>query len=428
MNILERIKKRLGIISPEKLAEGIETSFNKRKENGEEHPIDDTVEEIMNIIKENPDLDVVRGLLINVLERQNIPNRVFEKASMKISEIDEIPDKVITQVVEQTKVEVPSELINTIIEEGKIDSKERLKLIQNVEDKEIKENRVKYELKILYNDCKDKRDGEVAERINEIKAILENNEISKEIQNLIYQVVAKKMAENCHSEFKGTKIYDLSKVMSTEEMIENNLPKRVLIEYKKIQEKDGEKERLGLFSEENLETNLRKQILNQMAREIVNVYKETNILAIPQSNNMKLLTTDEEEMFIRTIRNFSEKLSDEEISDIKAQIKGKVSNTQVKENMFISKIKKIPDERKSKYIDMLSAITENGETLETLKLMMDSGLMEKLNSMPEEKRKRRIETIGAVLEKREQKIATQTIKMPGNPQVDIYIGHDSDQR
>lgn len=416
MNLLERIKKILGIKSPKELAEGVAISFNKRKENGEEHPIDKTVEEIMDIIKENPDLNVVRELLRNVLEKQEIPNRIFEKASTKISEIDEIPDKVITDVLKEANTEVPDEVINTIIEEGQIGPKERLKLIQNVEDKEIKESRVKYELEVLYDDCKNRRDEEVADRINEIKSILEDDKINKEIQNLIHKVVAKKMAENCYSKFKGTKIYDLSKAISTEEMMECNLPKIVLSEYKKLKNEDKSKEENGFFSEENLETNLRKQILNQMAREIISVYKETRILAIPQSNSMKNLTQDEEEMFIRTIFNFSEELTDKQIEDIKAQIKGNVSNTQVKENILIGKIKKISD--KNRNIDLLIKILENEETLETIAILDEINLIEKLNSIPKEKRRKTIEVIGGTLEKRE--ITTQTLKMPNSPKIKIY--------
>ena len=68
----------------------------------------------------------------------------------------------------------------------------------------------------------------------------------------------------------------------------------------------------------------------------------------------------------------------------------------------------------------MTKITENAETLKTIKLMQNSGLIEKLNSIPEEEREKGIETIGEVLGKRI--IATQSIKMEGNPQVDIYQG------
>lgn len=424
MNILERIKKRLGITSPEKLAEGIVTSFNQKKQSGEENPIDRTVEEIMNIIKQNQDPDITRKLLTKILEKEEIPNRVAVKTFTKISESDEIPDKIITQVVDNTQV--PDEVINTIIEEGKVNPNERLKLIQNVENREIKENRVKYELRILYNDCKNKRDGEVADRINEIKNILQEDEISKEIQDLIHRVVAKKMAENCHSKYKGTKIYDLSKAISTEEMIECNLPSIVLDEYRIIESKEGAKKDTGFFSETNLETNLRKQILNQMAGEIVRLYKETSILSIPQSENMRRITPDEEQMFINTIINLSEELSEEEIMDIKAQIRGNVTNIKAKESIVINKIKKMED--KNKNIDLLIKLFEDEETLRTLAILEETDLISELNSVAEQKRRKTVQSIGEVLEKR--KVATQIIKFGDNNEqkMDLYVDNEYEEK
>lgn len=420
MSIIERIKKLSRRTSPEKLAEEVAISFNERKENGEEHPIDNTVEEIINIIRENQNLDVARELLRNVLERQEIPDRVFVKASTKISEMPEIPDNVITQVVQETETEVPDKVIDTIIEEGKINPRERLKLIRNVEDKEIKEKRVKDELNILYNDCESKKDGEVAEGINEIKGILQDDEISTEIQDLIHQVVAKKMAENCHSKFGGTKIYELSRAMPVEEMMETDLPNLVLKEYKKIVGKENQTSEEGFFSKTDLETNIRKQILNQMAGDIVRTYRDTSVIVVPQSNSMKRLTPDEEAMFVRTIQNISSELSEEQIEDIRSQIKGNVSDTKVKENIIMSKVKKLKD--KNNKMDILIKLLDDEQTLETLQMIQESNLIEVLNSMPEEKRQDSIEAVESVLGKRE--VARQTLKLPGTPEVNIYADSD----
>lgn len=416
MSIIDKVRNLSKKTSPEKLAEDVAISFNERKENGEEHPIDSTVEEIIDIIKKNQNLDITRELLRNVLERQEILDRVFVKASTKISEIPEIPDNVITQVVQETDAEVPDKVIDTIIEEGKINSKERLKLIQNVEDKQIKEKRVKDELKRLYNECESKKDGEVAERINEIKGILQDDEISAEIQELIRQVVARKMAENCYSKFGGTKIYELSRAMPVEEMMDKDLPNLVLKEYKKIVGEEGLVDGEGFFSKTNLEVNVRRQILNQMAGDIVRTYRETNILAVPQSNSMKKLTSDEEEMFIRIIKNTCCELSEEQIQDLRLQIRGNVSGTKVKENMLISKIKSLTN--KNGTIDLFMNLLDNDQTIKTLKMLEETKLLERLNAIPEEKRKESIGTVAGVIGKRE--LAEQTIKLPGSPEVKIY--------
>lgn len=422
MNIIERIKKRLGINSPEILAEGIVTSFNERKENGEKNPIDNTVKEIMEIIKQNQDLEVTEKLLTKILEKKEISDRVAFNAFKEISKDNEIPDKIITNVVEQANTQVPDELIEELIKEGDVNPNVRIQLIQNVEDPEIVKRRIKNELKILYNNCKGKQDREIVERLQEIESVLEKEDINGEIQDLFYEVVSKKMAENYYDDkLRATKIYEFSSIIPFEEMIENGLPDMVEKEYIMLEEKGEEK--TDRFSK----TKLTQLILDKMANDIVRKYKEIGILAIPQSENMKKLSSEEERSFIKAIQNFcGEALSKDDIMDIHEQIKGNVASNKIKEDILIKKIQKMPDSKKSEYIDLLIAITGNDETLKTLRIMQNSEMIDKLNSIPEAKREKRIEAIGDVLEKR--KIATQSIKMDGNPQVDVYIEDDSDQR
>ena len=58
--------------------------------------------------------------------------------------------------------------------------------------KNILEKQVSNELEILYRNCKDKRDEEVAGRVTELKEILDSKNISDDLQDLIQTVVAKK--------------------------------------------------------------------------------------------------------------------------------------------------------------------------------------------------------------------------------------------
>jgi len=416
MNLREKLGKIFKRTSPEQIAEEIITSFNERKEKGEKDSIDNTVKEIMEIIKQKQDLEVTEKLLTKILEKKEISNEVAVNAFKEISKDDEIPDRIITNDVEQANTQIPDELIEEIIKEGNVDPKERIKLIQNVEDKDIIKRRVKNELKILYNNCKNKRDREVASRVQEIEGVLEQEDITREIKDLVYQTVARKIAENYYDDNKkGTKIYDLSTIMSYEEMMENNLPQMVESEYQRLEENGAEKP--NRFSK----TKLTQLILDKLAQDIVKKYKETGVLAIPQLDNIKNLTSEEEKNFIKAIKNYSEEaFTKEDIRDIHAQIRGNIASNKIKEDILIDKIKKIPGSNKSGYIELLTKITENAETLKTIKLMQNSGLIEKLNSIPEEEREKGIETIGEVLGKR--KIATQSIKMEGNPQVDIYQG------
>lgn len=425
MNIIERVKKILGINSPEMIAERIVTSFQERKENGEKDPIDNTVKEAKRIINENPDIarEIAKEILKEFIENEKIPESLFEKTAKEIALTPEIPDIVISQAVQQTEKQVPGKVIEKIIEEGNVNPKARLELIQNVEEVEIIKRRVKNELKILYSNCKGKQDREIVDRLQEIEGVLESKDITGEIQDLVYQVVSKKMAENYYDDkLRATKIYEFSQIISFEEMIESGLPEMVEKEYQMIEEKGEEKP--DRFSK----TKLTQLILDKMANDIAKKYGEIGIIAIPQSEYMKKLSSEEEKSFIKAIQNFSEKfskkrnLSREDIKDIHEQIRGNIASNEIKKDMLAGKIKKMPDE----YLDTLIAIIENPETLKTLEMMKKSGLIGKLNSMPEEKREKRIAAVDEVLEKRE--IARQTLKMPGNPQVDIFVEDDSDQR
>lgn len=412
MKITEKIIKFLNRNNPELISDEIAHVFHERKENGEKDPMDNTVKDIMRILKEHP--DIKRAILANIAENEEIPDKLFEKTAIKISESEEIPDSVITDVVQRKDTNISDESINRIIEEGNISVNERINLIKNVEDEQIIEENVKNELKILYKVCKEKKDYEVVERVEKLKELLNDGEVTQDILNLIRQVVSKKMAENYYSDIKkGTRIFELSKIMPVEDMIEYDLPSMVEQEYKKIEENEGDKE--GRFSKKEL----KKQILIEMGKNISYKYDETGVFIIPQSENMKGIDKEEEETFIKSIQTYSRKqLSKQEIIDIDEQIRGDSNNVQIKENMLINSIKNIPEKNKRESIDILSKIVSNSDELETISMLEDSGMIDKLNKMSKEKREKTIEIIENTLDNRKKmkvvtppKIQNQQLKI-----------------
>lgn len=407
MKIIEKIDKFLNKNNPERIANEIAQSYQEKKENGEEHPMDDTVEEIMQIFQNNPDLEKVREILKNILEKKDIPNRIFEKTATKISQDEKIPDSVITEVVAKSDVDVADETINNIINEGEINLKERLKLLKNVENKNILEKQVSNELEILYRNCKDKRDAEVAERVTELKEILDSKNISDDLQDLIQTVVAKKMAENIYSDTsKGTNIYTISKIMPVEDMVERDLVSTVEREYNKIEDSNQPKE--GRFKKQELKI----QILIELAKKIAKKYEESGIFVIPQSDNMKKINEEEEKNFIRAIQTYSRKdLSRQEVVDIDEQVRGKSDNIQLKEDAIVGLLKKIPEQNKKRSMNSLINILKNRKSLETLSMLEENGLIQKLNELPEEKRNKTIETIKNTMSKRKYNVAEKIPKI-----------------
>ena len=89
MNIIEKIKRFINRNNPELISDEIAQVFHKRKENGEKDPIDNTVKDIIKILKEHPDIE--RAILANIAENDKIPEKIFEKTAIKISESKEIP-------------------------------------------------------------------------------------------------------------------------------------------------------------------------------------------------------------------------------------------------------------------------------------------------------------------------------------------------
>lgn len=414
MSIVEKLKDVLGGNNPEKFVDGIAQSYIEKKENGEENPIDSTVEEIMQEIMENPNPDRIRAIIKKSLEKKEIPNRIVEKTAVRISKKSEIPDKIITEAVEKSETEVPDEVINGMLEEGEFEVTERLNLIKNVENEKMIKEFVKNELKILYENCKGKTDNDVVNRVEDLEKILGIENKDNEIKRSIQQIVANKMAHNYYNDkLKATRIYTLSRIMPVDEMIEEDLPNKVLREYKKIEEKEGEKE--GRINK----TELRKQILDEMARIVAYKYKETEVFVIQQSDNMKKISKEEKDAFIKSIQSYSGKdLAESEKRDIEGQIKG--NNLQAKENLLINEIKKIPQKNKKENIDSLIRLLSDPETLKTISMLESAGVITELNSIPEEKRKTMTESIGRAIIGRKE---NTTIKMKTknyNPRLEEY--------
>lgn len=417
MSILEKLSKIKKIIiedTPEQLAQEITETYIEKKENGEENPIDDAVEQALQIIEETNDINKVKEFLKSLgkksIGEKDISNKIFTNTTIEVSKKEDIPNHVITEAVQEVaeESEMPDSVIDTIIEKGEIQNlKERIKLIENVQDIEIIKKRVKDELEILYQNCRSKQDWELVERVQKIESVIEKEDLTIEMEHLVHKIVARKMAENYYDDNKkGTRIYALSEIMSYEEMMEEDLPNMVRKEFRKIEEERGAKE--GRYTIEKLT----KLILDKMAYDIAKRYKETKIFAVPQSKAMKRLSPEDEKNFIMSIQSFSErKLKKQEISDIIAQIEGTVSNMKIKEANLINVIKKLPNKDKEETIEILTKLLSEGkESIETVSMLQQSKTIEKLNRIPKEKREKAINSISSAIEEKRIKVAQSSTK------------------
>ena len=407
MKIKEKLKKNFKWNHPESRAKAkvneIAGDYKKRKENGDKDPMDNTVKDIIDILKQDPN----EAILANIAENDDLPNEIFKKAATAISKDSDLPDSLITKAIDDTDTDIPDYIINKIIEDGKINVNERLKLIRNIEDKDILKGRIKSELKILYKNCNEKTDIEVTSRIKEIMSLIDTEDIDEEIQGWIQTVIAKKMAENFYSDIKqGTKIFEFIKIIPIEDMIEKGLASIVEDEYNKIEE---ERTKKGRFDKEKFE----QQLFAELGKQVGIRYEETGVFIVPQSRTLKNMNEDAKTNFIRTIQTYARRqLTRDEIIEIDEQIRGTAINSKIKENTVINVIRNLPKEGKNDKIDLLTAILQDDKMFETIKELEASGLLGKLESMTEENRKKSIGAINNAVGKRTKyKVSTNIPKV-----------------
>ena len=341
-------------------------------------------QKVIEYVRKNPEnaTEILKG----ILEKEEIPNKVFEKTATTISKIDEIPDKIIPKAVADSEVDVPDQIIENIIENGDVNRKEKIELINNLENEELKQKQVEEELKQIYENCGDTNESELVHKLEMTKIVQKNSNIKK----LEQAIIAKKMATN-YKRFGGTKISTLSRYLSEEEMIEKNLPEMVYEEYKKISEKD-EKNKVD-------KSNLKVQILEEIAKKVANNYQEIGDFVIPQSKNMTQLTRKEEDKFIKAIETYvRKKLKGTDVTSIRDQIRGRDANMQLKQ--YIEKMRKLPKSQLEIFINNTEELVENNEELTVYKELKDSGIIGNLQKLADDKRKDYIKVLNDAVQKR----------------------------
>ena len=343
-------------------------------------------QKVIEYVRKNPEnaTEILKG----ILEKEEIPNKVFEKTATTISKLDEIPDKIIPKAVADSEVDVPDQIIENIIENGDVNRKEKIELINNLENEELKQKQVEEELKQIYENCSDTNESELVHKLEMTKIVQKNSSIRK----LEQAIIAKKMAIN-YKRFGGTKISTLARYLSEEEMIEINFPEMVYEEYKKISEKD-EKNKVD-------KSNLKVQILEEIAKKVANNYQEIGDFVIPQSRNMTQLTKKEEDKFIKAIETYvRKKLRGTDITSIRDQIRGRDANMQLKQ--YMEKMRRLPKSQLEIFINNTEELVENNEELTVYKELKDSGIIGNLQKLTDNKRKDYIKVLNDAVQKRVQ--------------------------
>lgn len=138
-------------------------------------------QKVIEYVRKNPEnaIEILKG----ILEKDEIPNKVFEKAATEISEIDDIPDKVIPKAVADSEVNVSDKIIENIIENGSVNRPEKIELINNIDDEELKQKKVEEELKQIYQNCEKTSELELVHKLETIRIVQKKSKYRKVRRN-----------------------------------------------------------------------------------------------------------------------------------------------------------------------------------------------------------------------------------------------------
>lgn len=383
--------------SAEDLVTQLTIAYKKRKELGLKDPIDATVAKIMEIIGQSDDPNrTAERILKAAIEQEQMPNRIPEKLSVIISQSDELRDDIVGNVIDSPDIDVPDEFINRVLEDGDLGLRNRLKLISNVTDEEIVEDKVGQEFETLYASTGDLNDNSVVRRLEAIGGIVRESNSSMDITPQVERIISKKIAENFYDDLKrGTLLFAYSTLIPFEKMLEDDIPSMVEEEFAKLEDEQGKKD--GRFRR----TDLMQQILSEVGKIVGTRYNETREgsskrFIIPRSKTMQNLTPDEVQEFVRSIEIYSRKtLTKKDLKSIYEQIQGVIKNDNTRAMLIVNALSNLPDKDES--VGRVTDIMSSEQKIRTILMMEEIGLLDRFEKMSPDKKEKALQIIAETL-------------------------------
>ena len=290
------------------VAKGIEEEYKKVKETkGKEEAIKTVVEMITEKITDPELKDVLKSLMSELLAElkentavpvNDVAPNLVEAASEK--EINPIP--LYEGVAEVTS----DDKLLEIIQEGDIPLEHKNVLVGGITDGDVKkqaiadlkteeelkkENADLEELKKIYAKCEDIPDSDLEIMIRELNTDLNNDSL----KNAVYHILAKKMVSNS-VKFGYTSLYTATKIIPIDEMYADSIENIAQEEYDKMLEVQSEP--TDFVFEKNI---LRKEVMQTLVNEIIEVYRSTGKFVILSNDRMKNLDYAGQTEFIKII-------------------------------------------------------------------------------------------------------------------------------
>ena len=169
--------------------------------------------------------------LEELVNRDEISQNVIAKSAVKISDSEEIPDAYAVELASQ----VSDKATVNILENADLTyDRDRLKIIDTIEDDEIKEDQVYKELKNFYDEYNKIMPSSIfSDKIKDIIGIYKRTD---KINEILYKTIAKNFAMSYHDYNKAIKTYDIEKIVPADELVRIDMSEKIEDEYEKLLE------------------------------------------------------------------------------------------------------------------------------------------------------------------------------------------------
>ncbi len=269
--------------------------------------------------------------------------------------------------------QLPDEETIGILQDADLQAEGRLAIIRTIDDNKEKEDAICKELKGVYKLMTDfGQQNEFVERIQKIIGIFKRTD---KINEELYRDVAKNSALMYKKTNGAINLYAMEQLIPINEMIKVKMPERIEREYSELLE-EGEENKFDL-------KDVKERFIDKMVKELHRKAKEEEQ---PDSTFMKYLGDIDEEQsktLIKCFKKYNPDIKKREMAKILRIAKGE-------ENEYIYESKK----------NIKTHGTIDDEDIEIIRMCMDLGLFKTLRNIPSDERAKGIEIINGSLNKR----------------------------
>ena len=327
MSILEKILKNSNP-QPDPIHERVENVQSVIEETDEEKEIarNRAIDFSLKLIEENPDMPI--GTFLQKLQEDtSLTDNDIATIIKNLADIKS--EKAVITAVQSTSL--PSETIANIATEANISPDTAEKIVKEIEDEDIqkeqqkliaeeREKQILEQLSDIYSNCENIPYQKVEEAITNLRKT-RNQDFTPAINEKIMSIVAKRAALDCMT-FGNARIYSLTRMVSSLDMFESDLPTMAHNEYKKLKaDFDDEEKKYKEFTSETKKT-LYNAILEDIAKQSAENFDSVGDFALPQTDKFKKLSPNDINFFINAVSVNGKDIDKSALRRLKRQLNG----------------------------------------------------------------------------------------------------------